>query len=44
VPGPHPAVATLLEAGARIGDTDTFCATDPDLLDTERLFPSPGML
>jgi hypothetical protein len=44
VPGPHPAVATLLEAGARIGDTDTFCATDPDLLDSERLFPSPGML
>jgi GNAT superfamily N-acetyltransferase len=44
VPGPHPAVARLLEAGARIGDTDTFCATDPDLLDPGQLFPSPGML
>jgi GNAT superfamily N-acetyltransferase len=44
VPGPHPAVAKLLEAGVRIGDTDTFCATDPDLLDPGRLFPSPGML
>jgi GNAT superfamily N-acetyltransferase len=44
VPGPHPAAAHLLEAGARIGDTDTFCATDPDLLDPGRLFPSPGML
>jgi GNAT superfamily N-acetyltransferase len=44
VPGPHPAVASLLEAGVRIGDTDTFCATDPDLLDPGRLFPSPGML
>jgi GNAT superfamily N-acetyltransferase len=44
VPGPHPAVARLLQAGARIGDTDTFCATDPDLLDPGLLFPSPGML
>jgi GNAT superfamily N-acetyltransferase len=44
VPGPHSAAGRLLDAGARIGDTDTFCATDPDLLDPERLFPSPGML
>jgi GNAT superfamily N-acetyltransferase len=44
VPGPHPAVARLLEAGMRIDDTDTFCATDPGLLDPERLFPSPGLL
>jgi hypothetical protein len=28
----------------RIDDTDTFCATDPGLLDPERLFPSPGLL
>ena len=44
VPGPHPAVAGLLHAGVRIGDTDTFCATDRDLLDPTTIFPSPGML
>lgn len=44
VPGPHPAVARLLDAGVRIGDTDTFCATDRDLLDPTTIFPSPGML
>ncbi len=44
VPGPHPAVATLIDAGARIDDTDTFVATDRDLLDPVRLFPNPGML
>jgi hypothetical protein len=44
VPGPHPAVPHLLDAGVRIGDTDTFCATDRDLLDPARIFPSPGML
>ena len=44
IPGPHPAVPRLLDAGVRIGDTDTFCATDRDLLDPTRIFPSPGML
>jgi hypothetical protein len=44
VPGPHPAVAALLDAGVRIGATDTFCATDRDLLDPTIIFPSPGML
>jgi GNAT superfamily N-acetyltransferase len=44
VPGPHPAVAALLDAGVRIGGVDTFCATDRDLLATDRLFPSPGLL
>jgi GNAT superfamily N-acetyltransferase len=44
VPGPHPAVRRLLDAGVRIGGTDTFCATDRDLLDTRTIFPSPGML
>jgi hypothetical protein len=44
VPGPHPAVPRLLDAGVRIGGTDTFCATDRDLLDTRTIFPSPGML
>ena len=44
VPGPHPAVPRLLDAGMRIDDTDTFCATDRDLVDPTRIFPSPGML
>jgi len=44
VPGPHAAVPALLDAGVRIGDTDTFCATDRDLLDPTSIFPSPGML
>jgi GNAT superfamily N-acetyltransferase len=44
VPGLHPAIAPLLERGIRIGDKDTFCATDPDLFDPERIFPSPGLL
>ena len=44
VPGPHPAVPRLLDAGVRIGGTDTFCATDRDLLDPTTIFPSPGML
>ena len=44
VPGLHLAVAPLLEHGVRIGGQDTFCATDPDLFDPERIFPSPGLL
>jgi GNAT superfamily N-acetyltransferase len=44
VPGLHPAIAPLLDRGIRIGDKDTFCATDPDLFDPERIFPSPGLL
>lgn len=44
VPGPHPAVAALLERGVRFDDADTHCATDRDLLDPARIFPSPGML
>ena len=44
VPGPHPAVATMLERGIRILDRDTFCATDPGLLDPVRILPNPGFL
>jgi len=44
VPGPHPAVGALLERGVRLGDADTHCATDRDLLDPTRIFPSPGTL
>lgn len=44
IPGPHPAVAWLLERGARIVDRDQYCATDAGLLDPERILPSPGFL
>ena len=44
LPGPHPALAKLLELGARIGGRDQFCATDPSLLDPERILPNPGFL
>jgi hypothetical protein len=44
IPGPHPATAWLLDRGARILDRDTFCATDPALLDPERILPNPGFL
>jgi hypothetical protein len=44
VPGPHPALPSLLEAGARILDWDTFCATDPGLVDPEKILPNAGLL
>ena len=44
VPGPHPAVPSLLERGVRFDDADTHCATDRDLLDPTSIFPSPGTL
>ena len=44
VPGPHPALGPLLEAGARIVDRDTYCTSDPGWLDPERILPNPGLL
>ncbi len=44
VPGPHPAIATLLDGGIRIVDRDPWCASDPDLVDPVRLLPNPGFL
>jgi GNAT superfamily N-acetyltransferase len=44
VPGPNPALPTLLEAGARIFDRDTFCTSDPGWLDPGRILPNPGLL
>jgi GNAT superfamily N-acetyltransferase len=44
VPGPHPVVAVLLDAGIRIADRDQWCASDPDLIDPLRLLPNPGLL
>ena len=42
VPGPSPALALLLTLGGRITDHDTFCATDPDLVDPARVVPDPS--
>jgi hypothetical protein len=44
VPGPHPALGPLLELGARIGGRDQFCATDPGLIDPDRILPNPGFV
>jgi hypothetical protein len=44
VPGPHPVVGPMLESEIRILDRDTFCATDPGLLDPVRILPNPGFL
>ena len=44
VPGPHPALAPLLDAGARIVDRDTYCTSDPGWLDPERILPNPSLL
>jgi GNAT superfamily N-acetyltransferase len=44
IPGPHPTTSWLLDRGARILDRDTFCATDPALLDPDRILPNPGFL
>jgi len=41
LPAPSPALAPLLEAGARIGSVDTFCLSDgPELADPRRYVPS----
>jgi GNAT superfamily N-acetyltransferase len=44
IPGPHPAVPTLLAAGYRIFDRDTYCATDPALIDPTRAVPDSSFL
>lgn len=44
LPGPHPALRPLLEAGARVVDRDTFMASDRELVDPERLLPHPAYL
>ena len=42
--GPHPVLRPLLDAGFHIVDRDQFMASDRDLVDPERLVPSPGLL
>ncbi|HET7902245.1 MAG TPA: GNAT family N-acetyltransferase [Candidatus Nanopelagicales bacterium] len=45
VPGPHPALPMLLGLGARIGDTDLWCASPgaDGLVDPVHELPSPGL-
>ena len=43
LPGPHPAVRVLLDAGLRINAHDLYCATAPDLVDPVRRLPNPGL-
>ena len=42
--GPHRALRLLLDAGFHVVDRDQFMASDRDLVDPERLVPSPGLL
>jgi GNAT superfamily N-acetyltransferase len=44
VPGPHPALGPLLDAGFRVMDRETFLAVDPAIVDPERLLPDPNLL
>jgi GNAT superfamily N-acetyltransferase len=44
LPGPNPALRTLLELGFRIVDRAQFMASHDDLVDPVRLLPNPGML
>ncbi len=44
VPGPHPALATLLGRGFRIVDQDTYCESEPGLFDPTRSLPDPALL
>ena len=44
VPGPHPALGTLLTAGFRITGVETYCAYRPELIDPARYLGSGGDL
>jgi GNAT superfamily N-acetyltransferase len=43
LPGPHPAVAPLLEAGLRVSDLDTYMASRPGVHDLTRYIPDPDL-
>jgi hypothetical protein len=43
LPGPHPALRTLLDAGFRITDTDTFMTSGPNPYATGLAIGSPGL-
>ena len=43
LPGPHLALAPLLEAGLRVSDLDTYMASQPGVHDLERYVPDPDL-
>jgi GNAT superfamily N-acetyltransferase len=44
LPGPHPALRPLLEAGFRVVDKDTFMTSEPGLVDPTRQVIDPTLL
>ena len=43
LPGPHPSVRVVLDAGMPITAHDLYCATAPGLVDPVRRLPNPGL-
>lgn len=43
-PGTNPVVPMLVDAGWRVVEHDLYCASDPKMVDTDRLLPHPGLL
>jgi len=43
-PGVSHAVPVLINAGWRVVEHDVYCASEPGLIDPERLLPHPGLL
>jgi GNAT superfamily N-acetyltransferase len=43
LPGPHPALRPLLEAGLRVSDVDTYMASRPGVHDLTRYVPDPDL-
>jgi GNAT superfamily N-acetyltransferase len=44
VPGTNRAVPMLMNAGWRVVEHDLYCASEPGLMDPERLLPHPGLV
>jgi GNAT superfamily N-acetyltransferase len=44
LPGPSPLLRVVLDAGFRIGDSDTFMSTEPDAVDPLRELVNTGLL
>lgn len=43
-PGMNPVVPMLVGAGWRVVEHDLYCASEPNLVDADRLLPHPGLL
>jgi hypothetical protein len=43
-PGVSPVVPMLVDGGWRVVEHDLYCASAPDLVDTGRFLPHPGLL